>query len=393
MPGLFSFILKRMQPLSVHRVMLRSALVLTSAFAWLMFFQYFLYTRGNIDFAVAQTAFLYALSSLTTLLLTPLAARELRHGAQRPLLYALLAVVTSLVTAGALFSGVWPDIAIRVGVVCFALTLGMYRALYWVPYQMEAAETGRAGFSTRREVLIALAPALAGWIIAAYPLGAAWLFFFAAALAALSFIPFIYVRDVPEDFSWDFRETFDRLFLLENRTLVSRAFWDGVAGTALLLFWPMIIFLLVWRSFAVVGALLSLTFLVSLLSRAPLRRFLERSASKDSRYLAMLLAASPWVFKFVASGAFSVVLIDTYSRATAPNRHGIDSLAFEQSADGGSLVDEYTALKEIALQGGRLACAALGAALALLIATPAAIAVVFSLAAVSAAALAWSEAR
>lgn len=228
--------MRAMHPLITHRSLLRFALALVSVFAWVFFFQYFYLVSGSLDAAFAQTALLYALTAVTTALLTPYAARALRNGTRRAIAVGLLYLVEALIVAGSLFTGIWVGAAMQLAFVVFALSLGAYRALYWIPYTVERSGAGKPRVPLAHEVLIALAPAVGGLAIALSPTSVMWLFFASATLVALSLVSIPAVPDVPEQYSWGYRQTFHELLVSEHRELVFGAFLEGIIGAALLIF-------------------------------------------------------------------------------------------------------------------------------------------------------------
>lgn len=93
--------------------------------------------------------------------------------------------------------------------------------------------------------------------------------------------------------------------------------------------------------------------------------------------LGHVVALTPWLFRLVVAGPISVVLVDAYFYTTAPRRFGVDPFVLEQSTDGGTLIDEYTALKELGLHAGRLTTLLFGAFVALTFSTSIALMCVF----------------
>lgn len=372
-----------MHPLAFHRSLLRFALALVSVYAWVFFFQFFYLVSGSIDAAFAQTAFLFALTAVTTTLLTPYAARTLRNGTRRAMYIAMLYLFEALVVAGSLFTGIWVGEAMQIAFIVFAISLGVYRAFYWTPYAVERAGTSAPRVPIFHELIIALAPALAGLCIASDPSAVMWLFFLSAILGVLSLVPLLSVRDVPESYMWSYRETFHELMVPEHRAFVLRAFWEGCIGTVLLLFWPLAIFVLFTWSYATLGVVLSATYVAALLLRKPVRTLVRRMSSRDGKLLTYAITISPWLFRLVVAGPFGVALVDSLFYTTTPMRFGVDPFTLEQSVDAGSFVDEYTALKEIGLHIGRLAAALFGGFAALTLSVPVALVVVFLLAALA----------
>lgn len=374
--------------LDIHRLLFRFALAGANIFAWIFLFQYFYLIELDIADALARTALLYALSQTITCLLTPYAARALRRGARRMLLVAVLFAATAFVILGATFAAHWGIEYAPVGIAAFALALGVYRALYFVPYKIEALTSEPSRMSIGTELFIALAPLAAGLFIVSAEYAPLWVLYVGGGIMALSAIPLLHLPDIHEGFSWGYRETYVQLLARENRSIAKEAFLEGVSGAALLLFWPIAIFLIAGWSYGMLGITLSLTFFIAILGRGLVRKTLRHARIHQSRTLNVLFAATPWLFRVAVGTPLGVVLVDSYFFTTAPRRVGLDPLAFEQASDNGSYVDEHTALKEIALGFGRIAICILGALLAFLVSFPAALAAVFVLAALASVALA-----
>lgn len=210
-----------------------------------------------------------------------------------------------------------------------------------------------------------------------------WSLFGAGALILCSALPLIRVREVYERFSWRYRETFAHLMDRAHRAYVSRSILEGMVGAALLLLWPIAVFLIVGWSYGVLGLVLSLTFLIAIFGRGVVRQVLRRMRVHESRIIGGLLAASPWLLRLLVASPLSIVLVDSYFYTTSSLRHGLDHPVFEQSSDGGSYVDEYTALKEMGLAIGRITTCALAVGFALVLSLPFALIGAFALAALA----------
>lgn len=376
--------------LTAHRFFLRAALSGVGVFAWVFLFQYFYLIGGDLSRAFAQSAFLYALAAITTCLVTPLSARMLRKGVRRALLFATLLAASAFVFLGAVFGGYWAGNTV-LAIIFFAILMGTYRALYWLPYEVESSAEKKSYYSLVSELTLALAPALGGIFIAWNSFAPISILYVGALLLLMSAIPVFFLRDVHEHFSWGYRETFHELLAAKHRRILARGLLEGISGAALVFFWPLAIFFISGWSYSVLGIVLSLTFLVAILLRAPIRALLHLFGLKHSRVMAVTLAVTPWFFRVLIGSPLGVILVDSYFYTTAPRRFGIDPLAFEQVSDGGSFLDEYTALKEIALSLGRVSVCVLGAGAVLLSSLPVALLMIFITAAASSVALTLGE--
>ncbi len=320
-------------------------------FSWIFIFQYFLLfdTAAN---ALGRVTLLYALTYIIQCLATPYAAKLLRSGLKRALTFATTTVAIAFIILGALFTGAfgYPDI----GIVLFAILIGIYRALYWIPYALASSSVSRGAPPVFRELLIALAPLIAGFAIAYSPASAVSVLMLAGIFILLSNLPLLRMEEVYENYSWGYRETFVRLIAPENRSVLLHGVLDGVVGASLLFLWPLAIFDILEGSYALLGIVLTITFLFTILMRKIVRGGLKYMRLHESKLLHTLFLLSPWVLRTLVATPLGIVLVDTYFYTTAPARQGMDPFAFEQSVDGGTFLDEFTALKEMAQALGRI---------------------------------------
>lgn len=348
---------------------MRLAFAGAHVYAWLFIFQYFVLMRsGDIAAALAAVALTFALTHVIAVLMTPLAARQLVHGARRSIAIAVLAAALAFAVLGGTIAGVFG--ALAVAVLSFAILMGVHRAFYWLPYALVGT---RQGMPT--EFLVALAPAAAGLSLT-IPGFVPLLLAIAAVVAVLSLVPLSIVRDAHEGFSWGYRETFHELFDAARVRTFARSLLDGVEGAALLLLWPIAAFVLFGLSYATLGIVLTATFLLILLARIALRRFRAPSPA-----VVGALSVSAWILRLTAAGPVAVVLIDAYHHGTSSMGRGYDVPTLEQSGDSHSYLDEMTALKEMGQGIGRVLLCLLVAALAGLFSFASTIIVAFLIAA------------
>lgn len=376
--------------LSLHRFLFRFAFAGANVFSWVFVFQYFYLVEPSLAQGLARTALLYTLSQTVTCLVTPYAARLLGFGVRRVFVWAIILAAASFIILGATFEGFWAPGYASTAIALFAIGLGLYRAFYWIPYEIEVQATGKKSGSLFLEFVIALAPLLGGLCIVITVLGPLALLYATGILMLISIIPIIYLRDVHELFSWKYRDTFGHLLDPANRALVAHSFFEGISGAALLLFWPLAIFVITGWSYGILGVILTLTFLIAIFTRSLVRKSLRKTGLHTSNLLKIVFAVTPWLFRMLVGTPLGAIFVDSYFYTTTPRRIGLDPLTFEQAADAGSYVDEYTALKEMALALGRIALSIVGTVAALTLSLPAAFMLVFICAALASAATARS---
>jgi hypothetical protein len=170
-------------------------------------------------------------------------------------------------------------------------------------------------------------------------------------IAAL--IPLFWMRDSYEGFSWGYRETFGRLLDRAHRRLVGGAVSDGIQGAALLLIWPLAIFLIIGGSYELLGLLLTLTLLILLIVRDGMDGIIRRLRVLRSLPVRIAIVSSAWVGRILVFNPVSIIFSDAYLHAGNP-KISTDHGTFEQTSDAGHFIDEYTVLREIGLLIGRI---------------------------------------
>ena len=337
---------------------------MANTFVWIFVFQYFTVFAKSITDALIATLVMYAMGQAITILLTPVAASHLRRGTKHSLIFGALLAGAAYVALGATLNNTLSGDPTGWGIALFAVLLGAYRALYWIPYQLQASVEGhgRSRLPVVYEVLVALMPAFAGITMAVVPYAPLRLLFGSAVLIGMSLVPVTTIREYFEKFAWDYKETFRQLFKSSNRRLFTASLGGGLQGMVLFLVWPISVFFIVGSDYKTLGVILSATFIAILLLRYAYRRFARHIKVERSVPVSVAFSVSGWLIRLFVGSPVGVILADSYSHVSSPrSSHSIDTLTFEQSADNGSFIDEYTALKEMGLAIGRIgACVILG---------------------------------
>jgi hypothetical protein len=372
-----------MDALQTHRFLMRIALAAVNLFAWIFVFQYIFARTSELTDALMATAALYVVAQIVILVVTPLSAVRLRNGIIRPMTLGIVLASMAFGILALSFSG-FLGTSIVLGIFLYAILRGLYHAIYWLPYSVDSAIARERRPLTRivQEGVLACIPAIAGLVLTAGVKGLNILFFGAATLALLSIVPLRYIREIHEGYSWGYAQSFRMLATRRHRRLVTTAFLDGVSGATLLLFWPIAILLLVGWSYAMLGIIMSVTYLLVFFTRSYVRGALKKVQVEGSALVHAFLAVSGWVLRLVVATPLGVVLVDTYYyTGTEVRGTGISTLTFDQSADRGSYVDEYTVLKEIGLALGKISICGVSMLVAALTTLPITFIIIFLIAA------------
>ena len=331
---------------------MRLAFSACNMFAWIFVFELFYVIGGDVAGAMVHTVLLYALSQIVATLLTPYTARGLRHGMLREMVLGVVLAAWAFIDFGLVLQGHFADYYTFV-IAGFAIALGGYRAFYWVPYEVERHETQSLPSIFSFEILIALMPAFMGCLLVSYGFREFWVLTVSGCVMIAALIPLFWMRDSYEGFSWGYRETFGRLLDRAHRRLVGGAVSDGIQGAALLLIWPLAIFLIIGGSYELLGLLLTLTLLILLIVRDGMDGIIRRLRVLRSLPVRIAIVSSAWVGRILVFNPVSIIFSDAYLHAGNP-KISTDHGTFEQTSDAGHFIDEYTVLREIGLLIGRI---------------------------------------
>ncbi len=336
-----------MGPFAAHRFLTRGALSAVNVFSWLFIFQYFFIATGGVLSALVTTACSYAFAQTVAILLTPYTAHRLRHGIRGMLVNALIALASAYAILALGFSGILGSIPLAI--VLFAAAMGLYRALYWIPYELAAKKHSRGRMM---DIALACIPAISGYVMTLSS-SAPLIVLSGASLVALSAIVPVYMfRNTHEGFSWSYRATFRHLFTHSHRRPLIQAICNGFEGAALLLLWPIAVLVMLKWSYAALGLVLTATYLSTIIARAVLARYHHHA---EKRLVLSVLTITGWMLRGTVAAPLSIVLVDTYYQSgSGISQRGVDLLTSEQSADSNSYVDEFTALKDMGQGIGRV---------------------------------------
>lgn len=354
------------QAVHLHRFLFRLGIAAIQAFAYVFIFELFFAANQSLSKSIAGVAFLYALSQLLTLILTPLTGAFLRRGVKRMLGYSIsLHALSIAFLALAFFPERGAENAFQ-AIAAFVILQGMARAMYWIPYKAGAAHE-KPHPSATREILIAATPALIGLVIGAFAWFTPIVLMVVVIILLASAIPVMLMPQYHERFIWTYGRTLRELMSRSRRHDMIAALCDGMQGAGLLFVWPLAAFMLFDWSYATLGLVLSLSILLAATVKRLVHSIIVGLNVEHSRHVAALLVFSTWIMRIGAGTPVGVIAVESfYISGVRPLRFGIDPHGRDQAADHAHFIDEETALKEMAHAFGRALMAVCLAVLALL---------------------------
>ena len=321
-----------------------------------IFVPIFLYeTSGNSFFVVggyyAMLSFLYAL------LLVPSMSITNRLGFSRTLvLSGICSIITYiflfLLTPENILMLMWP----------LAVAIVAFRLFHWVPFHTDFALFTTAGKRGKQVSLSfaaiafmgAIGPIAAGFIVA--NAGYSALFGTIIVLLVAATISYAYVPETPTHFDWSWKQTWRQFRYKKNRGLMVGEFANGAETIVNIIVWPIFLFEILNGDLFNIGALSTIIVGVTIVLQLIIGRYLDKQGKDKKKTLRIgsYMYAIGWIFKIFVLSAAQVFFVGLYHNIARIFSHTpFSAIIYDMSADQGSLVDEYTVIREMANHLGR----------------------------------------
>lgn len=246
-----------------------------------------------------------------------------------------------------------------VPVLLFSLS---FRLTHWVPFHTNLAKltdkiTRARQVSFLEATMLALGaimPIVSGFVLELYGYG--HLFLLAILIYLLSFIPFSKLPKTKEKFSWSYKETWKKLFSKKMRPTVIAYMGDGAEGMVGAVIWPIFIWLLLEGDYFQVALLSSLIIVFTMILQIIVGRLMDSkdNSSKMLKYGTTFYSLG-WILKALIGTSFQVFLFSTYHNLSRVfSRTSFDVINYDIAAAQGKYTDEYTAIREMAIEIGKI---------------------------------------
>lgn len=245
-----------------------------------------------------------------------------------------------------------------------AIAIVGFRVFHWVPFKTDFALFTTAHKRGRQVSLSyaaiafmgAIGPIAAGFIIA----NAGYTALFGAIIALLiaATISYAYVPETPTHFDWTWRQTWKQFRSPKLRALVAGEFAFGAETIVNVVVWPIFLYQILNGDMFSIGALSTVIVGVTIILQLLLGRYLDKKGSSKEKTLrnASVLYAIGWIFKIFVLSAAQVFFVGLYHNIVKIfTQTPFTAIIYDMSAGQGSLVDEYTVLREMANHLGRAA--------------------------------------
>ncbi|MBI4437380.1 MFS transporter [Candidatus Uhrbacteria bacterium] len=232
---------------------------------------------------------------------------------------------------------------------------------YWAPFHIDYAQLGpkqaRGAYLARlyalQQIILVAAPVLAGWVIVTQ--GFRVNFFLGLVIAGASIVPLFFLPTVKVKYEFGFWESFQKLFGKRFRPMTVSMVAYGAENIVGVVVWPIFLYAIFQGAYLEIGAFAAAIVVIGLVLELFVGRETDRfSPAKLIKYGAGIYALG-WVWKGLVETVVGVFAASTFHNVGAILlRTPVDTLMYEQAADSGHYIDEYTVLREIALGIGRV---------------------------------------
>jgi len=257
-----------------------------------------------------------------------------------------------------------------------AVSIVAFRVWHWVPFKTDfalfttASKRGRQVSLSYAAIAFmgAIGPIAAGFIIS--NAGYTALFGTIIVLLIAATISYAYVPETPTHFDWSWRETWRQFRSPKLRGLVVGEFAFGAETIVNVVIWPIFLYQILNGDMFSIGALSTVIVGVTIILQLLLGRYLDKKGSSKEKTLrnASVLYAIGWIFKIFVLSAAQVFFVGLYHNVVKIfTQTPFTAIIYDMSAGQGTLVDEYTVLREMANHLGRAASLVAAALLTLVI--------------------------
>ncbi len=316
---------------------------------------FLLITFGRLEWVIVY----YLVGHLLYALFLPLGAQELNKIGLRRSLKVSVFLFAGYYVCLFLFNIQAGNIIWLTAIALLVLVLG--RMLFWLPFHTDLAKftnIKNRGQSigllwATRTFLGVVMPVISGFLLARF--GYNIVFWLAIITYLSSLIPFAWLPRTRERYEWGYRQTWREYFKRANRKLVLANMANGAENVVGIIIWPIFIWQILHGNYFAVGAVSSLIVLATIVLQLVVGRFTDKFDKRKMIHWGSTLYASGWLAKMFVLTAFQIFIVGTYHSFTQIFKDTpFDALNYEVLADHGHYVDEYTVLKEIAVQLGKV---------------------------------------
>lgn len=251
-----------------------------------------------------------------------------------------------------------PFALMAVGIVGLMIVSCFYWSPFHIDYATLSPKRSRGAYLARlyalQQIITVAAPPLAGWIILTY--GFRLNFFLGLVLAGASIVPLFFLPPFRVKYEFGFWESFRKLWSRRFRPMSLSMMAYGAENIVGVVVWPIFLYAIFEGAYLEIGAFAAVIVIIGLILELAVGRETDRFSPARLLKYGTGIYALGWVWKGLVETIVGVFAASTFHSVGAILLHTpMDTLMYEQAADSGHYIDEYTVLREIALGIGRVA--------------------------------------
>lgn len=332
-----------------NRLLVQSAFGLITGFGTLFFYEKF-------NESIVAVLVLYAILHFTFAVFNHISAKFIKvFGMRKMMIFALLSLAVMFL------SRTFWDFNAALSLVLYFISYSLYKSFYWIPYHVEFAT-----FTNKRtrgkqtailyntgDLVAASLPFAGGFILGIY--GYNMLFVAGFILVLLSIFPLFYVNETREVYRWSLKKLIYELFDRDNRPMVVSNFGNGMQMAVGTTIWPIFVFLTIENDYVKFGAILAIISITMIILQGLVGKYLDKVGRERVLRIGNIIYFTGWVFKAFITSVSGIFFVDAYHRfGNMVNKISFDVTIYDQAADNGHFIDEYTVLRETAALMGRV---------------------------------------
>lgn len=336
--------------LYLNRLLIQLGFGFLTGFGTIFFYQKF----GN---SIVKILILYIFLYLFFAIFNHVSAKLIKTFGMRNIM------IFSLIGLAVMFlSRTFWDYAPILSLSIWFITFTIYKSFYWIPYHVEFAsfmDKRNRGKQTALlynigDLFAAIVPFIAGVLLGAY--GFNILFFIGFFFVIFSILPLFKVDEIKEEYVWSFKKLLSEVFDKDNRPMVISSLGNGMQAIVGAIIWPLFIFITIDNDYVAFGTILAIVAISLIVLRFFVGKYLDSIGREKVFKVGNFIYFTGWLFKMLVAGSTGIFITDVYHRfGFVINKTSFDVTTYDQAADNGHYIDEYTVLREFSfLIGGIL---------------------------------------
>jgi MFS family permease len=232
---------------------------------------------------------------------------------------------------------------------------------YWSPFHVDFTRFSTKGKRGRqvstlyaaKDFIAVIGPIVGGFLIGYFSYGA--IFGFAMVVILTSIIPLLFLPKTTVHYEYGFFESYKKMFEKKYRYMTFAMIAHGAESIVGVVIWPIFLFSVFDGKYLNVGIFASLIVFVSIFLRLSIGKWLDHHKRKKILKIGVDIYALGWLLKAFVTSVGGVFAASTFhSFGSIMMQTPLDVMTYEKAADAGHFIDEFTTLREVALNIGRV---------------------------------------